>query len=65
MYVVETMRLIVQRVLRGAVRVADKGTVGKIDRGKVKRRAYDDDDFTTRNKQASWFCGYREERYKG
>ena len=55
-YVVETMRLIVQRVLRGAVRVADKGTVGKIDRGKVKRRArYDDDDFTTRNKQASWF----------
>eukprot|EP00938_MAST-03A_sp_MAST-3A-sp1_P002041 g2041.t1 len=29
------MRLIVQRVLRGAVRVAKKGTIGKIDRGVV------------------------------
>ena len=31
------MRLIVQRVLRGAVRVAKKGTIGKIDRGTYSR----------------------------
>jgi hypothetical protein len=55
------MRLIVQRVLRGAVRVADKGTVGRIDRGTFFfSRRVADEGVTSLDDRCGGVGGYRE-----